>query len=122
MGGGAHLSQLWRGLFVDVAFSVLSRKGERVALTDGKIVPLGTPLTVRLRHLDLAAGWRYAIRRVSLYAGARLRVAQATSPDSPPMAGAPAAARDCRVPAPGGPADCAGPLTKYRFTAYPTNN
>jgi hypothetical protein len=63
IGGGAHLSQLWRGLFVDVAISFLSKKGERVSVNDGEIVPLGAPLTVRLRHLDFAAALALCGRR-----------------------------------------------------------
>jgi hypothetical protein len=86
IGGGAHLSQLWRGLFVDVAISLLSKKGERVSVNDGEIVPLGAPLTVRLRHLDLAAGWRHAVRRLALYAGAGVaRVRYVESDPSEPV-------------------------------------
>jgi hypothetical protein len=85
-GGGVHVSNLWRYLFVDVAFSLLSKKGERVSLNDGEIVPLGTPLTVRLRHIDVAAGWRHAIARVSLYAGAGIaRVRYVESDPSEPV-------------------------------------
>jgi hypothetical protein len=69
LGGGAHVSNLWRHLFVDVAFSAIATKGERVSVNDGEVVPLGAPLTVRLRHVDVATGWRHTIRRFALYAG-----------------------------------------------------
>jgi opacity protein-like surface antigen len=86
IGGGAHLSQLWRGLFVDVAISVLSKKGERVSVNDDEVVALGAPLTVRLRHVDLAAGWRHAVRRFSLHAGAGVaRVRYVESDSSEPV-------------------------------------
>lgn len=70
-GGGAQLTGLWRGLFADVALFQLSLDGERVFVDDeGTVFELGIPLEVRMRPVDIAAGWRFAVGRVSPFAGA----------------------------------------------------
>jgi opacity protein-like surface antigen len=62
---------VWRDLFVDVAFSSRKFEGERVFINSDRTYPLGIPMTVTLRPLDLAAGWRWRLTRgkVSPYAG-----------------------------------------------------
>jgi opacity protein-like surface antigen len=60
---------VWRDLFVDVAFSSRKFEGERVFIDGGTTYPLGIPMTVTLRPLDLAAGWRFTRGKVSPYAG-----------------------------------------------------
>lgn len=70
VGGGGQLSNIWRGLFVDIGLSAISKNGERVSLNGGDVVALGVPLTVRMRHLDVAAGWRHAFGRLTPYASA----------------------------------------------------
>jgi hypothetical protein len=72
LGGGASVTGLWRGFFVDVALSQQSIEGERVFVDDGEVFPLGIPLKVRFRPLDVAVGWRTTMRRYSPYAGVGL--------------------------------------------------
>lgn len=85
-GGGGQLSNIWRGLFVDIGFSSLSKNGERVSLNGVDVVPLGVPLTVRMRHLDVAAGWRHAFGRLIPYAAAGMaRVTYIESDPSEPV-------------------------------------
>jgi opacity protein-like surface antigen len=69
-GGGGTITGLWRGVFVDVAFSQQRFEGQRVFVDAGTVYPLGIPLTVKLRPIDVATGWRFAAGRVSPYAGA----------------------------------------------------
>lgn len=73
-GAGATAIGLWRGVFVDVAFFWQGLDGERVFVDRGTVYRLGIPLTIHLRPLDVAAGWRFAGRRdrVGAYAGAGL--------------------------------------------------
>jgi opacity protein-like surface antigen len=70
-GGGGTVTNVWRDLFVDVALSSRTFEGERVFINSGTTYPLGIPMTVTLRPLDLAAGWRWRFTRgkVSPYAG-----------------------------------------------------
>ena len=70
VGGGAHVSNVWRRLFIDIGASAISKSGERVSLIDGEVVPLGLPLEVRMRYLDLVTGWRHAFGRLSPFMGA----------------------------------------------------
>jgi hypothetical protein len=69
IGGGGSLTGLWRGLFVDVAVSQQTVDGERVFVSGGEVFPLGIPLTVTFRPLDVAVGWRLTLPHVSPYAG-----------------------------------------------------
>lgn len=74
-GGGGELLDIWKGLFVRVAASSASEKGSRAEVFDGEVFPLGIPLTVELRPLEVAAGWRFpsAMRgRLVPYAGGGL--------------------------------------------------
>lgn len=68
-GGGGTVTGLWRGVFVDVAFSQQRFDGQRVFVDSGTRYPLGIPLTIKLRPIDVATGWRFAAGRVSPYAG-----------------------------------------------------
>jgi opacity protein-like surface antigen len=73
VGGGGALLGIWRGVFVDVGVSQQTLDGERVFVDAGTVYRLGTPLTIKMRPIDLAAGWRFNFRklpRVSPYAGA----------------------------------------------------
>ena len=67
IGGGGSVSGLWRGLFVDVGMSQQSLDGERVFLNSDSVYRLGVPLTVTLRPIDVAAGWRFFAGRLSPY-------------------------------------------------------
>jgi hypothetical protein len=70
-GGGVQVTNLWKRIFAEVAVSQLSRNGERVFIgSGGDLFELGIPLEVTMRPIDVAAGWRFAFRRVSPYAGA----------------------------------------------------
>jgi len=71
LGGGAHAT-IWRGLFVDGAVSRLRLTGERVFIHGETVYQLGVPLTVTLRPVDVAAGWRIRRGRVSPFAGGGL--------------------------------------------------
>jgi hypothetical protein len=74
-GGGGEVLGLWKGLFARVAFSSVDASGSRVEVYDGDVFPLGIPLTVELRPLELAGGWRFAAAgggRVVPYAGGGL--------------------------------------------------
>jgi len=69
-GGGAQVTNLWKSIFADVAFSRLrSIEGQRVFVNGGTVFGLGIPLQVQLQALDVAAGWRTTYGRVAPYAG-----------------------------------------------------
>jgi hypothetical protein len=69
IGGGGSVTGLWRGLFADVALSQQTLDGERVFIAGGEVFPLGIPLKVRFRPLDVAVGWRMTLNRYSPYGG-----------------------------------------------------
>lgn len=70
-GGGAQVTNLWRGVFADIGVSHLSLDGERVFIgEDGTVFELGIPLEVTMRPIDIAAGWRFGLGRVAPYVGA----------------------------------------------------
>jgi len=69
--GGGVSATLWRGTFVDVAFSQITVDGERVFVNQGTVFRLGIPLSVTMRPLDIAGGWRFG-SRVAPYVGAGL--------------------------------------------------
>lgn len=74
-GGGGEALGLWKGLFARVAFSSVTETGSRVVVLDDEVIDLGIPLTVELRPLEFAAGWRFpALLRGRLvpYAGGGL--------------------------------------------------
>jgi len=71
-GGGGEVLGLWRGLFARVAFAVGEEEGSRVVVFDDEVIPLGIPLTVQVRPLEIGAGWRFrpfAAGRLTGYAG-----------------------------------------------------
>jgi opacity protein-like surface antigen len=67
--GGARIERLWKGVFADTTFSQTSFDGERVFVNNGEVFGLGIPVRVTVRPIDLAAGWRFAIKRFSPFAG-----------------------------------------------------
>jgi hypothetical protein len=70
LGAGIQVTNVWRFLFVDVAVSSTTIGGERVFIDEGSAVrPLGIPLEVSMRHVDVAAGWRTMHGRLSAYFG-----------------------------------------------------
>ena len=54
IGGGATVVGIWRGLFADVGISQQELDGQRVFVDDGTIYPLGIPVTIRMRPVDVA--------------------------------------------------------------------
>ena len=73
LGGGGEVLNIWSGLFARVAFSSMKESGTRVAVIDGAVVPLGIPLTVEMKPLEIAGGWRFPRRkspRFTPYGGA----------------------------------------------------
>lgn len=74
-GAGGEVLNLWRGLFARVAFSSVSETGSRVDVFDDEVTPLDVPVTVEMRPLEIAAGWRmrpFAAGRLTPYAGGGL--------------------------------------------------
>jgi len=70
VGVGGALNGIWRGLFVDVGVTPLELEGQRVFVEGREVFPLGIPVTIKMRPVDLAGGWRMRFGRVSPYAGA----------------------------------------------------
>jgi opacity protein-like surface antigen len=70
IGGGGALLGIWRGVFVDVGVAQQTLDGERVFIDGGTVFKLGTPVTIKMRPIDLAVGWRFQRGRISPYAGA----------------------------------------------------
>jgi opacity protein-like surface antigen len=70
--GGAQVTNLWRGLFADLAVSQMTIDGQRTFITNGQVFHLGIPLQVKMRPIDVVGGWRLRFGRVSPYAGAGL--------------------------------------------------
>lgn len=74
-GGGGEVLSLWKGLFARVAFSSVKEAGSRVVVFDDDVIDLGIPLTVELKPLEVAGGWRFpafAAGRLVAYAGGGL--------------------------------------------------
>src|SRR5262245_42265126 len=56
---------VWRGLFIDGAISQHKLDGDRVFVDGGTVYRLGIPVTIKMRPVDFAAGWRFFFGRVS---------------------------------------------------------
>lgn len=69
IGFGGKVDALWRGLFVDAAFSQYKLDGERVFISGGDVFPLGIPATVTYRPVDIAGGWGFSAKQVRPYIG-----------------------------------------------------
>jgi opacity protein-like surface antigen len=70
-GGGVQVTNIWKGVFADLGVSQIQTiDGERVFVDDGEVFELGIPLEVKMRPVDVAAGWRLAFGRISPYVGA----------------------------------------------------
>lgn len=72
-GGGGEALNLWKGLFARVAFSSARETGSRVIVIDDEVIPIGIPLTVELKPLEIGGGWRFrpmAGGRIVPYVGA----------------------------------------------------
>ena len=61
-GGGAQVTNLWRGLFAEVAFEFAKKDGERVFVgPNDEVFQLGIPLEIKMMPVDVVAGWRTPI-------------------------------------------------------------
>jgi opacity protein-like surface antigen len=67
---GGSVVRLWRGVFAEVAWSQQKITGQRVFVNQGTVYGLGVPLTITMRPVDVAAGWRVQAGRMSPYGGA----------------------------------------------------
>jgi hypothetical protein len=70
-GGGAQVTNLWRGLFAEVAFEFASKDGERVFVgPNDEVFQLGIPLEIKMMPVDIVGGWRTPIaNNVLAYGG-----------------------------------------------------
>ena len=68
-GGGVQGTNLWQGLFVEVAVERSSLDGERVFVgPNDEAFPLGIPLQITMTPVDAVVGWRSApVSGVSAY-------------------------------------------------------
>jgi hypothetical protein len=58
-GVGAEVGNLWRGLLAGVTYAPLSLDGQRVFIDEGTVYPLGIPVTIAMKSLDIVGGWRF---------------------------------------------------------------
>jgi len=74
-GGGAEVLNVWRGVFIRVAATSVSKTGSRVVVVDKQAVSLGIPLTIEMRPVEFGAGWRSSIgprQKAAWYVGGGL--------------------------------------------------
>ena len=57
LGGGADVG-ITRHIFAHLSIESMSRDGSRAVIDNGKAFSLGIPLTVKLRPVDIGAGWQ----------------------------------------------------------------
>ena len=70
-GGGAQVTNLWRGLFAEVAFEFAKKDGERVFVgPDDEVFQLGIPVEIKMMPVDIVAGWRSLVANNVLAYGA----------------------------------------------------
>jgi opacity protein-like surface antigen len=72
-GGGVQVTNIWKGVFADVGVAQIQTiDGERVFIEDGEddVLEVNIPLEVKMRPVDIAAGWRMTFGRISPYVGA----------------------------------------------------
>jgi hypothetical protein len=70
-GGGAQVTNLWRGLFAEVAFEFVSKDGERVFVgPNDEVFQLGIPLEIKMMPVDIVGGWRTPVANNVLAYGA----------------------------------------------------
>ena len=72
IGGGATVTNVWRGVFLDVGLSQSKIDGARIFIDGTSVYQLGIPLHIRVHPLDIAAGGRMTNGRFSPFAGAGL--------------------------------------------------
>jgi hypothetical protein len=67
LGGGGQVTNIWKGVFADVAGSQLSVDGERVFIDNRRVFKLGVPLEITMLPVDVAGGWRFSFWRGRLF-------------------------------------------------------
>jgi hypothetical protein len=61
----------WRGLFAGVAYTMNPEfEGERVFVFENTVYKLGVPVSIRIRPVDVTAGWRFQFGRISPFVAA----------------------------------------------------
>lgn len=68
-GGGVQAVDVWRRLFVEFAAEYSRRTGERAFVFNDEVFRLGIPVTIKQLPVDLVAGWRFPLGRVTPFAG-----------------------------------------------------
>jgi hypothetical protein len=72
VGGGAEAIGIWKGLFVRGAVSQMKDTGQRAFVFGSDIIRVDVPLDVKIRTVELGAGWRVplgASERFAVYGG-----------------------------------------------------
>jgi opacity protein-like surface antigen len=68
-GVGGTFTHLWRGVFADVSFWQHKPAGERVFVDGGTTYPLGIPIRITFRPIDLVGGWKIDGKSIQPYFG-----------------------------------------------------
>ena len=74
IGAGGEF-RFWKGLFARGVLSTMEETGTRAFIVSGQPVSVGVPLTISVRPIEIAAGWRLPIdgnRRFVAYGGGGL--------------------------------------------------
>jgi hypothetical protein len=64
LGGGVRIGLGLGGLFFDVGAWRFQADGERVLVANDTVFPLGIPVTITVRPLEMSGGWQFRFRRV----------------------------------------------------------
>jgi hypothetical protein len=78
LGGGVDVTHLWKGLFVRVAGTHVTKDGTRVFADNGQAFPLNIRDTVSYTPFEAGVGWRFAVKskRLSPYLGGTAVIAR----------------------------------------------
>ena len=71
-GGGIQGVNLWHGLFAETSVERMTAKGERAFVFGGTVHRLGIPVTIETTPVDVIAGWRVPLGRVTPFAAGGL--------------------------------------------------
>jgi len=77
-GGGVDVTNVWKGLFVRVAGTHVTKDGTRVFADNNQAFPLNIRDTVSYTPFEAGVGWRFAVKppRLSPYLGGAAVIAQ----------------------------------------------
>jgi opacity protein-like surface antigen len=59
IGIGADITNIYKDVFVRLTYATFGGKGNRVLVDSGQVLPFNIPVRVRVKPLDLSAGWRF---------------------------------------------------------------